>query len=70
MLYDRHGRAVEFGSEFERGIGIVQVVVAQLLALDLGRGRHTGPAVARGIERSVLMGVFAVTHCLDTGARQ
>src|SRR3712207_8325919 len=36
------------------GVGVVQVVVAQLLALDLARGRHAGATLGGGVERRPL----------------
>jgi hypothetical protein len=43
VLDDRHGRAlgrVELGDQLEGRVGVVDVVVAELLALQLGRRGH------------------------------
>src|SRR6185437_12559738 len=45
-------------------IGIVDVVVGKLLALNLFGGRHAEPFLARDIERCFLMGILSVTQRL------
>ena len=57
--------SLELGHQLESGVRVVQVVVAQLLALKLGRGRDAGPGIgAADIEGSRLMGIFAVAERL------
>jgi hypothetical protein len=44
VLDDDAGRALaEFGGQLERGVGVVQVVEAQFLALKLAGGSDTRP---------------------------
>ena len=67
MFDDRDGwaiRRVKLGNQFKRGIGVVDVVVGQFLALMLGRRRNALTAGAIGIKRSRLVGIFTVTHRL------
>ena len=56
---------VELGDAFISGIGIVDVVVGELLALQLPRGGDAGAHVGYAIERRPLMRVLAVTQPLD-----
>ena len=63
MLDDDHGRraVAKLGGEVERGAGIVQVVVAELLALHLaclGNAGRVRPD--RDVERGALVRVLAV----------
>ena len=70
MLDDDTGRAgvAIFGDQFERGVGVVVIIVTELLALHLPRladalrGRAGG-----GVESRLLMRVFAVTEGFATG---
>ena len=67
MFDDRAGRAiggVEFGHQLERRIGVVDVVIAQLFALMLLRGRHAGPVRAIGVKRRPLVRVFTIAERL------
>ena len=67
MFDNRNGwaiRRVKLGNQFKRGIGVVDVVVGQFLALMLGRRRNALTAGAIGIKRSRLVGIFTVTHRL------
>ena len=65
VLDDDDGRSAvaELGDELERGIGVVEIVVAELLALDL---LGLGDAARRGsdgqIKRRLLMRVLAVAQ--------
>ena len=57
VLDDGDGGPLELGHQLESGVRVVQVVVAQLLALKLGRGRDAGPGIgAADIEGGRLMG--------------
>ena len=68
VLDDRHRRRSEFGDQLEGGVGIGIVVVRQLLALELARGRHAGAALAGAVERARLMRVLAVAQRLGQPA--
>ena len=72
MLDDRAGRpgVAEFGDELERAIGIVEVVVAEFLALHLPCRGHPGCAGLWQVERRLLMRVLAISQCIGTGQRQ
>ena len=61
---DCAGSIVELGDQLECGVRIVQVVEAQLLALQLIGRRNTGAGIAIGVEGGFLMRVFAITHGL------
>ena len=52
------------------GVGVVDVVVGQLLALQLPRGGDAGPLVGRAIERRVLVRVLAIAQRLDQPAAE
>ncbi len=67
MLDDDDGGGVELGSAFDRGIGVVEVVVGKLLALCLGCGRDPGAGAGR-IEGRCLVRVFAIAQELAAGA--
>ena len=69
MLDDSDGGSVELGDTLERGVGVVQVVVGQFLALHLHRRRHAGP-LPRTIKRRRLMRVFAIPQRLPQGSGQ
>ena len=56
--------------QLEGGVGVVQIVVAELLALELARGGDAGTRIAGGIERGLLVRVLAVAQRLRPGARQ
>ena len=65
MLDDDHSRflACKFCRQFERGVGIVQVVVGQLLALKLrGLRNACGAGHLRDIDRGLLVRVFAIAQ--------
>src|SRR5690606_26822291 len=67
VLDDRNGGAVlriELRDQFECRVGIVQVVVAQLLALKLRGGGDAEALLAGDIECRVLMRVFAIAQRL------
>ncbi len=73
VLDDDHGRrpGAELGGELERGVGVVQIVVAELLALDLlGLGDAARGRSDRHIERRLLMRILAVAqrHLQRAGA--
>ena len=53
---------IEFGHELIGRVGVVDVVVGQLLALDLPRGRDAGARLGGQVERRVLMRIFAVAQ--------
>ena len=68
MFDDDAGRGalrIKFADALIGGIGIVDVVVGQLLALQLPRGGDAGPLVGRTIERGRLVRVLAITQGLD-----
>ncbi len=60
------GRAlgIEFGDQFEGGVGVADVVVREFLALQLARPRDAIPALRRQIESRFLMRVLAVAQRL------
>ena len=67
MLDDRHGgRAgrVEFRDQFKGGVGVVDVIVGELLALQLARGRDAEAVLAGQIEARLLVRIFAIAHRL------
>ena len=66
MLDDDRRRIPEFGHQLECGIGIVQVVVAERLSLDLfgGRDARPGQAFRQAVERRRLMRILAIAERL------
>ena len=66
VLDDGDGRrcGVEFRDQLESGVGIVEIVVAERLALHLAGGGNAGALFARGVEGGPLVGVLAVAHDL------
>ena len=73
MLDDDAGggaRGIELGNAFIGGIGIVDVVVGQFLALQLPRAGNARPLVGRRIERRGLMRVLAVAQGLDQASAE
>ena len=65
MLDDNHRgfAAGEFGAQFQRGIGIVVIVVAQRLALQLlGLRDAPGMRADRRVERRLLVRVLAIAQ--------
>ncbi len=67
MLDDRHGRAlgwVELGDQLEGRVGVVDVVVAEFLALQLGGGGDADARAGEGVEGRLLVRVLAVAHHL------
>ena len=69
MLYDRHRWPVEFRDQLERRVGIVEIVVAQFLALKLLGGGDTGSGICCSVERRRLMRIFPIAHNLRAAAR-
>ena len=68
MLDDHTGRLGEFGHQFVGGVGIGDVVVAQLLALQLAGVGDAGATVGRAIEGARLVRVLAVAQGLGEAA--
>ena len=71
MFDDCAGRAlcgVKFTDQFKGRIGIVDVVVAQFLALQLGCGGDPGPVRSVGVKRGRLVRVFAIAQGLGKRA--
>jgi hypothetical protein len=67
VLDDRHrgaGGRIELGHQLHRRVGVVDVVVAQLLALDLLGGGDAGARAGEDIEGGGLMRVLAIAHGL------
>ncbi len=62
VLDDRNGRLIEFGDQLECGIGVVQVVVGQLLALKLGGTGNARTVAAIHIEGGRLVRVLAIAQ--------
>ena len=60
----------ELGDELECCVGIVEVVVRQLLALELPGGGDTGPALGGRVQGSPLVGVLAVAQLLLEAATE
>ena len=58
------GRVGEFGGKLERGIGVVQIVVGQRLALKLCRRGDAGPCFAACVYGGPLMRVLAIAQFL------
>ncbi len=71
MFDDDAGRSLELGHQLIGGVGVGDVVVAQLLALDLGGVGHARTLLAGAVEGAGLMRVLAVTQGLGqrTGDR-
>ena len=63
------GRLAELGHAFVGGVGVVDVVVGELLALDLARRGDARPLAAVGIEGRLLMRVLAVAQGLHALGR-
>ena len=61
--------SVELGDQLEGGIGVVEVVVAELLALQLARRGDARPRLAADVERRLLMRVLAIAQELLELAR-
>ncbi|GJD73998.1 hypothetical protein CFIICLFH_2231 [Methylobacterium goesingense] len=74
MLDDRHsGRAgrVELGDALVGGVGVVEVVVGEFLALELAGGGDAGPGRAgRAVEGRALVGVLSVAERLGEAAAE
>ncbi len=64
MLDDGNGRYlwIELADQLEGGIGVVEIVVAEGLALELLCRRNARPRFAIAVERGPLMRVLTVTH--------
>ena len=71
VLDDRDGRRGEFGDQLEGGVGVGVVVVGQLLALELARGRDAGARCRRcGRSAAALVRVLAVAGRLRRASRR
>ena len=57
---DRTGLRLKLTDQFERRIGVVDIVVTQCLALQLFCGGNPGTVTAIGIKRCGLMRVLAL----------
>ena len=66
----RGARRVELADAFVGRVGVVDVVVGQLLALQLPRGGDAGPLVGRRVERRRLVRVLAIAQRLDQPAAE
>ncbi len=66
----RRARRIELGDTFVGRVGIVDVVVGELLALRLPRGRDAEARIGRAIERRRLVRVLAVAQLLDQPAAE
>ena len=66
----RAARRIEFGDAFVSGVGVVDVVVGELLALGLARGGDAEAHDRRAIERRRLVRVLAVAQRLDQPAAE
>ena len=64
MLDHDDGGLLELGHAFVGRVGVVDVVVGELLALDHARGGDARPLAAVGIERRLLVRVLAVAQGL------
>src|SRR5690606_17936290 len=53
---------VELGNELEGGVGVIDIVVGERLALGLGGGGHARTVLAGLVEGGPLMRVFAIAH--------
>ena len=65
VLDDRHGRTalrIELADQFESRVGVVDVVVGELLALQLPRGCNSGTLFAGDVEAGLLVGVLSIAH--------
>ena len=64
VLDNGDARGIKLCHQLKGGIGIVDVVIAQRLALYLGCAQHPRAliAAAHGIERGVLMAVLTITE--------
>ena len=60
----RRARGIEFRDAFEGRVGVVDVVVGELLALDLPRRGDAGALLAGEVEARRLMRILAVAHRL------
>ena len=70
MLDDDAGRALaaKLRDQLQRGIGIVVIIVAELLALDLAcLGDAAGVRAGGDVERCLLVRVFSVTQLFPGG---
>jgi hypothetical protein len=72
VLDDGDGRRAELGDQLEGGVGVVEVVVAELLALELRGGGDARPRAGRlvhgGVEGGCLVRVLAVAQHLPPRA--
>ena len=69
VLDDGTAGLVQFGHQLEGRIGILKIVVAQRLALQLGRRGHTRPGLTSDVECRSLMRVLAIAQELRTLGR-
>ena len=70
MLDHDDGGLAELGDALVGRLGVVDVVVAELLALHLARGGDARPLAAVGIERRLLVRVLAVAQHLHALGRE
>ena len=70
MLDHHHGGLAELGDAFVGRVGVVDVVVGELLALDHARGGDARPPAAVGVERRLLVRVLAVAQHLHALGRE
>src|SRR5436309_827047 len=73
MLDDRDRRPVELGDQLVGGVGVVEIVVAERLALQLAGGGDAGPRRRAGrpadIEGGLLVRVLAIAQRLGPPRR-
>ncbi len=70
MLDDGDRRLLELGDQLEGGVGVVQIVEAELLALDLLGAGDAGARRAADIEGGLLVRVLAVAQQLAAASAQ
>ena len=64
MLDDGNGRGVELGHQLKGGVGVVEIVVAQGLALKLPGGGDAGAGLSGAVKGGLLVGVLTVAQHL------
>ena len=71
MATAARARGIELGDAFEGGVGVVEIVVGELLALHLARGGDARSAVRRRtVEGRRLVRVLAIAHGLGERAAE
>ena len=70
VLHNHYRRISEFGKGFKGRIGVVQIGIGKLLALNLPRSGNPWPRAAIQVKRRRLMRVFAVAQRLAECARK